>query len=72
MLTVCLLSTEHQPRDIRDFVGLIYFCVPRAETNAWHPAGAHTCMPMAALSARSAASFHFTEEGRAGRSPWPA
>lgn len=40
MFNVCLLSVVCQPHDIRDFVGLIDFCVLSTETTAWHTVGA--------------------------------
>lgn len=40
MLNICLLYIEHQLHDIRDFVGLVYICVPTAETIAWCTVGA--------------------------------
>lgn len=39
-VSVCLFSIEHQPRDIRDFLGLVYFCAPSAKTKPWHTVGA--------------------------------
>lgn len=40
MLNVRLLSIEHRLHDIRDFVGLVYICVPTAETSAQCTVGA--------------------------------
>lgn len=39
MFDVCVLSVKHQPHRITDFVGLVSFCVPSAETDAWHTVG---------------------------------